>query len=215
MKKQIALATKNNSLETDFKDQLSGLEVIIYRKIESIKNDDSLILFIDEELFPSKDSGQFFLSKIRKKNTTIPLLLIFRVEALKNLKPEWSFDEFILYPFRVRELQARINRFLWKNKNLSEELEVGNITINLSEYTVFLGNKKLDLTYKEFEILRILVQNKKIVFSRKELLKKIWGIDYIGGTRTVDVHIRRLRGKLGGEFNSIIETIRNVGYRCK
>ena len=76
------------------------------------------------------------------------------------------------------------------------------------------GNKKIELTYKEFEILKTLVQNRGIVFSRKDLLQKIWGIEYIGGTRTVDVHIRRLRGKLGDEFNSIIETVRNVGYKC-
>ena len=98
---------------------------------------------------------------------------------------------------------------------LQDSIVVGHIKININEYTVYLGNSKIDLTYKEFEILRTLVQNKGTVFSRKDLLEKIWGIEYIGGTRTVDVHIRRLRGKLGDEFNSIIETVRNVGYKCK
>ena len=93
-------------------------------------------------------------------------------------------------------------------------VHIGNLKINLKEYSIYLNNSKIDLTYKEFELLRLFVQNQGVVFSRKELLGKIWGVDYIGGTRTVDVHIRRLRGKLGIEFNTIIETVRNVGYRC-
>ena len=84
----------------------------------------------------------------------------------------------------------------------------------MKEYSVHLNDEKLDFTFKEFELLRFLVQNRGVVFSRKDLLNKIWGVEYIGGTRTVDVHIRRLRSKLGEEFNTIIETVRNVGYRC-
>nr|HPM35730.1 winged helix-turn-helix domain-containing protein [Spirochaetota bacterium] len=86
--------------------------------------------------------------------------------------------------------------------------------INLLEYSIYYDNEKLDFTYKEFELLRLLVQNSGQAFSRKDLLAKIWGVEYIGGTRTVDVHIRRLRSKLGDDFNSLIETVRNVGYRC-
>jgi len=78
-----------------------------------------------------------------------------------------------------------------------------------------MNEEKLDLTYKEFELLRLFLENRGVVFSRKDVLSRIWGMEYIGGTRTVDVHIRRLRSKIGDDFNSIIETVRNVGYKCK
>jgi DNA-binding response OmpR family regulator len=140
-----------------------------------------------------------------------------RVNSLSNLNFEWFFDEFILYPFRKGEINVRLNRILWSNSLLEDEnvMTIGKLRINMKEYSVYLNNEKLDFTYKEFELLRFLVQNPGVVFSRKDLLNTIWGVEYIGGTRTVDVHIRRLRGKLGEEFNTIIETVRNVGYRCK
>ncbi len=128
---------------------------------------------------------------------------------------DWFFDDFILFPFKKEELYARINRILWQKGIDDDTVAIGRLIINFKEYSVYMENEKLDLTYKEFELLRLLVSNKGEVFSRKDLLSKIWGVEYIGGTRTVDVHIRRLRGKLGDEFNSIIETVRNVGYRCK
>ncbi|NMB64610.1 MAG: winged helix-turn-helix transcriptional regulator, partial [Spirochaetes bacterium] len=83
------------------------------------------------------------------------------------------------------------------------------------KYSVTVNDEKVVLTYKEFELLKLLMENKGVVFTRQELLSQIWGVEYIGGSRTVDVHIRRLRIKLGDEFNNIIETIRNVGYKCK
>ncbi len=110
------------------------------------------------------------------------------------------------------------DQILTWGKNLIQDenvISAGKIRINLKEYSVYLNNVKLDFTFKEFELLRFLVENRGVVFSRKDLLNKIWGVEYIGGTRTVDVHIRRLRGKLGEEFHSIIETVRNVGYRCR
>ncbi len=122
-----------------------------------------------------------------------------------------------MYPFRKMELQRRLDKLLWEKNLVTDEntIKIGNLKIDLDKYAVYLNNEQIDLTFKEFELLRFLVENRDKVFSRKELLNKIWGIEYIGGTRTVDVHIRRLRGKLGEEFNSIIETVRNVGYRCR
>jgi len=215
MKEKIALLTSNNSLVADFQENAAEIELILYKKVETIRLEDYSLFFIDFAFFPAADSVQFYLAKIRKKLASLPLVLIFRVNDLLYVDSDWSFDDFILFPFRKDELITRINRFSWKNKNSDEIIQVGKIRINLKEYTVFLENKKLELTYKEFEILKTLVENKKIVFSRKDLLNKIWGLDYIGGTRTVDVHIRRLRGKLGKEFSTLIETIRNVGYKCK
>jgi len=212
----IGLLTNNNELTEDFLSNALELETRSYKSVESIKVEEFKVLALDADFFESADLVQFYLSKIRKKVQGIPILLILRVSFLENLNIEWFFDEFILYPFRKGELKTRINGLLW-DKNLLDDgdiISIGNLKINLSEYSIYLNNQKLDFTYKEFELLRLLVQNRGVVFSRKDLLGRIWGVEYIGGTRTVDVHIRRLRGKLGDEFNSIIETVRNVGYKC-
>jgi DNA-binding response OmpR family regulator len=184
------------------------------KSVDNIKREDFHLLVIDCDIFETIESIQFFLSKIRKKIHETPALLVVRVTILADIKMDWFFDDFIVYPFRKGELFSRIRRLL-QDKGIDEDIIViGPYKMNLKEYSVYSGTEKLELTYKEFELLRILVQNRGIVFTRKDLLNKIWGIEYIGGTRTVDVHIRRLRNKLGDEFNSIIETVRNVGYRC-
>jgi DNA-binding response OmpR family regulator len=93
------------------------------------------------------------------------------------------------------------------------EIRVGDISIDEASYTARLRGDALDLTFKEFELLKYLAQHPGRVFTRAQLLQEIWGYDYFGGTRTVDVHVRRLRSKLGPEFEAIIGTVRNVGYR--
>ena len=120
-------------------------------------------------------------------------------------------------PLRQRMLDDLRIRKLAPGANVADEshLSIGNFSINTNEYSVHLSGQKLEFTYKEFELLRLFASNRGKVFTRQDLLAKIWGTDYIGGTRTVDVHIRRLRFKLGEEFNTIIETVRNVGYRCR
>ncbi|HPB81149.1 MAG TPA: response regulator transcription factor [Spirochaetota bacterium] len=216
MPRTIGLLTDNNELIDDFESQPSGFAVRTYKALEAVKPDEIIVLAVDADFFESTDTIQFFLSKIRKKLQGLPVLLIMRISILPHLNFEWFFDEFVLYPFRKGEISARLKRIFWDkavpdNENI---ITIGKIKINLKEYTVHLNDEKLDFTYKEFELLRFLTENRGVVFSRKDLLNKIWGVEYIGGTRTVDVHIRRLRGKLGEEFNSVIETVRNVGYRC-
>ena len=95
----------------------------------------------------------------------------------------------------------------------SGEIRSGEVIIDESSYTAKIKGRVLDLTFKEFELLKYLAQHPGRVFTRSQLLQEIWGYDYFGGTRTVDVHIRRLRSKLGPEFEAIIGTVRNVGYR--
>ncbi len=215
--RRIGLLSENSELIDDFINNLAEFTVRTYKSFDSIKPEEFIILAIDAEFFESPDSIQFYLSKTRKKTLNLPVLLIMRVNSLASLNFDWFFDEFILYPFRKGEINVRLNRILWSNSLLEDEnvMTIGKLRINMKEYSVYLNNEKLDFTYKEFELLRFLVQNPGVVFSRKDLLNTIWGVEYIGGTRTVDVHIRRLRGKLGEEFNTIIETVRNVGYRCK
>lgn len=217
MENCIGLLSVNSELVEDFAGIITDVGVRNYRSVDSIRAEEFYLLAIDVGFFESDDLIQFSLSKVRKKLQNIPVLIILRASHLERLDVEWFFDEFVLYPFRKNELQTRLKRMLWDRSVPEDEniLSIGNLKINLPQYTVYLNKQKMDFTYKEFELLRFLVQNRGVVFSRKDLLGKIWGVEYIGGTRTVDVHIRRLRGKLGDEFNSIIETVRNVGYRCR
>lgn len=216
MGKEIGLLSKNKKIIDEFIIDLQDYNLKTFRSFDASRNENFEILAVDSEFFDDFDSIQFYLSKIRKKFKNIPVFLIMKEEYLESIDPEWFFNDFLVYPFDKKELRARIGRLLWERNLVDDKniIHAGKIKINLQEYVVFIDNQKTELTYKEFELLRFLVQNKGTVFSRKELLNKIWGVDYIGGTRTVDVHIRRLRGKLGDEFNSIIETVRNVGYRC-
>jgi DNA-binding response OmpR family regulator len=211
----ISIITESGEILQDVKANFSEAEVNNYKSFESIKVDNSVCILVDVDLFTSPDSAQFFLSKLRKKAHDIPILLVIRNNKIEEIKFDWFFNDFIVYPFRKGELQARSKKLIGYIESEKDVISIGNLRINLKEYSVHLNDEKLELTYKEFELLRLFFENRGIVFSRKDLLSRIWGLEYIGGTRTVDVHIRRLRGKLGDEFNSVIETVRNVGYRCK
>jgi DNA-binding response OmpR family regulator len=113
------------------------------------------------------------------------------------------------------ELHARIRFVLWRLSKLDSDdvIRAGDLTINLASYQVAVGGESIYLTYKEFELLRFLMTHRGRVFSRDGLLRHVWGEEYLGGTRTVDVHIRRLRAKIGPQFDELIQTVRNVGYK--
>ena len=215
MSLKIGLLSANFEVIESVKTNCEECEFIKYKNPDLVRPESDLLL-IDIDLFEEEESIQFFLSKIRKKIHNLPFILIVKPSNRSKLDFEWFFNDFICYPLRRGELDLRLKKYISIQKVNNDEnvLKVGHITINLIEYSVYYDNDKLDFTYKEFELLRLLVQNRGQAFSRKELLSKIWGVEYIGGTRTVDVHIRRLRGKLGDDFNSLIETVRNVGYRC-
>ncbi len=211
---KLALVSKNLQLIEDFKENMAESQVCHYRSIEGIAKDSYSLLFADYEEMGNSDDTQFYLSRLRKKIHNIPVIIIVRVNTLAQLEYTWFFDDFILYPFRKGEIEARMARLTEGNSDNDNEIILGNLKINISDYTVHAGDSKIDMTYKEFELLRLFLQNRGTVFSRKEILNRVWGLEYIGGTRTVDVHVRRLRSKLGDDFNSIIETVRNVGYKC-
>lgn len=113
------------------------------------------------------------------------------------------------------ELQTRIRFLLWRLSKLDSEdvIRAGDLMMNLASYQVAVGGEPIYLTYKEFELLRFLMTHRGRVFSRDGLLRHVWGEEYLGGTRTVDVHIRRLRAKIGPQFDELIQTVRNVGYK--
>jgi DNA-binding response OmpR family regulator len=133
--------------------------------------------------------------------------------VLAAVSAEWGLQDFVLEGASLAEVDARVRILL--DAKPTQQSEVKNstgLTIDLASYTAKIAGKALDLTFKEFELLRHLNENPGRVFSREQLLSEVWGYDYFGGTRTVDVHIRRLRAKLG-EHESLIGTVRNVGYR--
>ena len=124
-------------------------------------------------------------------------------------------DDFLVLPASAAELAARIQQTLRRRvpRTSGDVVRCGPLTIDLANYKAFLGSKPVNLTYKEFELLRLLASNADKVFTREALLNQIWGYDYYGGARTVDVHIRRLRSKIEDSHHTYIETVRNVGYR--
>ena len=127
------------------------------------------------------------------------------------------FDDFCLSPFHPAEFEARLRHLLWSVGDvagpLADIVEYGQLILNLETYQATIGGRPLDLTYMEYELLKFLAQNPGKVFTREILLSRVWGYEYYGGARTVDVHVRRLRAKLGEEHAGLIATVRSVGYR--
>jgi DNA-binding response OmpR family regulator len=123
-------------------------------------------------------------------------------------------DDFVLLPALPEELVARVRMAVKRRTpEASDVIRAGELVMDLANYRVSVGGRVVELTYKEYELLRFLMQNPEKVLTREALLKRVWGYDYFGGSRTVDVHIRRLRSKLEDRGHTFIETIRNVGYR--
>ena len=152
----------------------------------------------------------------KKDDQRVPLLLLVTGAQLDELTlRDELFDDFCLLPFHPRELEARLRHlFAFTQSGARPELvDYGQLVLNLETYQASVDGHPLDLTYMEYELLKFLVQNPGKVFSREMLLSRVWGYDYYGGARTVDVHIRRLRAKLGEEHANLIQTVRSVGYR--
>ena len=152
------------------------------------------------------------------KNDTVeshtPVLTIVPEERIRDVELMTGIEDFILYPYDNRELEIRIKLILGKHKvtDASEVIKIGNLAIYTNRYEVTIGDWPIVLTLKEYELLKYLVTRRGRVFTRETLLDDIWGYDYYGGTRTVDVHIGRLRTKIETENYSYIKTVRGVGY---
>ena len=154
---------------------------------------------------------------LRKRDgSRTPLLLLVTGAQLDELTlRDDLYDDFCLLPFHPRELEARL-RHLFAHVGSGakpEMVDYGGLVLNLETYQASIDGHPLDLTYMEYELLKFLTQNPGKVFTREILLSRVWGYDYYGGARTVDVHIRRLRAKLGEEHANLIQTVRSVGYR--
>lgn len=183
-----------------------------YRRLTE-KQPDLVLLDI---MLPDED-GLSILKKIRSVPETrrIPVLLVTakttEIDKVRGL--DMGADDYLVKPFGVMELISRVKALLRRSLNMGEEkyLSIGNILLDGEKHMVFVEEKPCELTYKEYELLKLLLQNKGIVMTRDIIMDRIWGSDYEGESRTLDVHIRTLRQKLG-DSGKVIKTVRNVGY---
>jgi DNA-binding response OmpR family regulator len=169
------------------------------------------------DLSQDADGGWAFLRNLRKQGErSIPVMVLVGGAQLADLEHrDELFDDFCLTPFHPAELEARLRHLLATDIDLhrADLVEYGELTLNLETYQASIAGRPLDMTYMEYELLKFLAQNPGKVFTREMLLSRVWGYEYYGGARTVDVHVRRLRAKLGEEHANLIQTVRSVGYR--
>ena len=189
-------------------------------------------LILLDIMLPGKN-GYDICKELRAEGSKIPIIMLTakNEEIDKVLGLEFGADDYISKPFGIRELMARIKAVL-RRYEISPDQEaaangsglasdagitIGDLTINVERHEVKVAGKRLELTLKEFDLLRVLAENRGRVMTRDQLLDKVWGFEYIGETRTVDVHVRYLRKKLGDEDNEgkYIQTVRGVGYKMQ
>jgi DNA-binding response OmpR family regulator len=146
----------------------------------------------------------------------VPILLAVAVSRLPAIDFSIGFDDFVLIPIVPAELYARMRQLDWKTATFSNDdvLKIDDLVIDIAGYEARLAGRRIELTHQEFELLRYLAQHRGRVFTREALLERAWGYRYAGGTRTVDIHVRRVRAKLG-DAGSLVETVRNVGYKMR
>ncbi|HXG36334.1 MAG TPA: response regulator transcription factor [Dehalococcoidia bacterium] len=146
-----------------------------------------------------------------------PVLALLSAQQLADFHPVPGLDDFLLRTATAEEMLARLRQALARKAPAGSEdvLQYGDLVIDMANYKVYIAGRPVELTYKEYELLRFLATNRDRVYSRDALLNQVWGYDYYGGARTVDVHIRRLRSKIEDVQHTFIETVRNVGYRFR
>ena len=154
------------------------------------------------------------LIKRIKEQANLPLIALLSADGLRLVDAHSSVDDFVLEPWRADEVTARAKRVLRQTAALSDHelISSGDLVIDPGSREVIFKGRRVDLTYREYELLTFMASSKGKVFSREDLLHTVWDFEYYGGARTVDVHVRRLRSKLG---DSCIETVRSVGYRFR
>ena len=176
---------------------------------------DAVLLDARSELAAARSMARL----LRTTGVECPLLLVLTEGGLTAVTAEWGADDVLLETAGPAEVEARLRLAAGRvalagaTETVGTEIRAGEVVVDETTYTATVRQRVLDLTYKEFELLKHLAQHPGRVFTRGQLLQEVWGYDYFGGTRTVDVHVRRLRAKLGTEHEQLIGTVRNVGYR--
>lgn len=157
------------------------------------------------------------LSREIKQAAHLPVLGLVKRDTLKNLDGHLDIDDFVIAPYNTEELLLRTKLLLRRSRRSIEgdSIKCGDLTIDLARCEVSVGGRVVPLTFREYELLKFMAGNPGRVFTRDALLNKVWGYDYYGGDRTVDVHIRRLRSKIEDASHIFIDTVRNIGYRFR
>jgi two-component system alkaline phosphatase synthesis response regulator PhoP len=198
----------------------SGFDCLIVpyndEAIEQIVNQSLGVMLLDTDEV-TFDSEAWGLAQSIRQERQIPLIALVSREKLNGLHSGTSIDDFVVKPWELNEVTVRIKRILKQKEDIEGEniIKCGDLVIDLAKYEVSLNGKPIMLTFREYQLLKFLASNKGKVFNREALLNKVWGWDYYGGDRTVDVHIRRLRSKIEDPTHTFIETIRNIGYRLR
>jgi DNA-binding response OmpR family regulator len=210
---RIAIVSYNDTLKDQLKSHLSDDNYLVsYPSLEEVNEGSGNIIFFDytsiDEIFGKNLKSEYDVK-------TVPVVAILNQATLTKIGLSAGIDDFIFDNIEARELSLRIKLTLWKYYGINTEdiIQIQGLIIDLAQHKVLVNYEPIDLTYMEFKLLQFLASNKNRVFSRNHILERVWGYDYYGGARTVDVHVRRLRTKLGPNYGLAIETVRNVGYK--
>lgn len=210
---KIAIISTNPALKETLKEYLSPENFLIsFRTLDDLDEALENIIIVD---FISVEEARNTNLKREYHFKMVPILGILNQSILPSLNLPGMIDDFILDNFTSEELNLRIKLLLWRAYGIDTEniIQIQDLIIDLAKHKVLIDYEPVDLTYMEFKLLLFLVSNKNRVFSREYILERVWGYNYYGGDRTVDVHVRRLRSKLAPKYGQFIETVRNVGYK--
>jgi DNA-binding response OmpR family regulator len=183
--------------------------------LEQLQDRGADLLLLD---FTAATSDPLLTARSIKRDTELkhlPIVALVDTRDAAGLDFSVGLEDFLIKSESFEELEIRIKFVLWRLSKVDSKdtVKAGQLVMNLASYQVAVNGEQIELTYKEYELLRFLLTHRGRVFSRDALLRHVWGEEYLGGTRTVDVHIRRLRAKIGTEFDELIQTVRNVGYK--
>ena len=175
------------------------------------------VLLVDIDGSSASDQPESMLEQLGELRMTrnLPAIALISGEELSRLDSNLGIDDFVVKPWNISEVVTRTKRVIKQTKNVQgrDLIKHGDLMMDIAKCEVSIGGKQLALTFKEYELLKFLARNKGRVFTREVLLNEVWGYDYCGGDRTVDVHVRRLRSKLEDSTNIYIQTVRNIGYK--
>lgn len=218
-RKQVIFIADSLDNAHKFQSVLSGLDVDVsagsslqFKKLLSSNPTCDLVIF---EACNDASRGIAQAEQIMVENGGSALLVIVREDQLSEFRPPVQVkNDFVMHGASSEECAARIRKLLWpgNESSSSDFIQIDNMTINLATYQVKIGGEPIDFTYLEYALLAFLATHPGRTYSRDALLRRVWGFDYYGGSRTVDVHVRRVRAKLGPELAQHLETVRGVGY---
>lgn len=182
---------------------------------ETVSEREPDLLVLNPKKSYSEAMTLYYALKKQPQSASVPLVMMMDETEMRSADLPSGVQEVLYRPLRAPEAVVRLQNLFKRTHKIDQKnlIQRGKLTIDVSKYEVRVADKKVDLTFTEFELLKFFCANPGTVFTREVLLNKVWGYEYYGGTRTVDVHIRRLRSKIEGRTSVYIETVRNIGYK--